>query len=62
MSENTERTFCQEFVREAAKESVGKAIMWVPAIAAGLMLGPVGIFLGRAASVGIIKILCSSKD
>jgi hypothetical protein len=62
MSENTERTFGQEFVREAAKEAVGKAVIWGPAIALGLMLGPVGIFLGRAASVGIIKILCSSED
>jgi hypothetical protein len=61
MSENTERTFGQEVVRDAAKEVAGKAVMWVPAIAGALMLGPVGIFLGLATSVGIMT-ACSSKD
>lgn len=59
MPEKTERTFGQEFAREAAKEVTGRAIIWGPAIAGGLLLGPVGIFLGLVTSVAIVTSCCS---
>lgn len=36
------------------EEFAGKAIMWGPAIAGALLLGPVGIAVGLAASVVIV--------
>jgi hypothetical protein len=61
MSENTEKSFGQEFVQEAAKAAAGKAVLWGPAILGALLLGPAGILLGVATSVGILTSACS-KD
>ena len=43
-------TFGEEFGGEMA----GKAIMWGPALAGAVLLGPVGVVLGLAASVAIV--------
>ena len=44
------KTFGGEFGGEMA----GKAIMWGPALAGAVLLGPVGAFLGLAASVAFV--------
>ena len=44
------RTLGEDF----RNEMTGKAVMWGPAIAGALLLGPVGIALGLAASVVIV--------
>jgi hypothetical protein len=43
----------ESLVRDAATELTGKAIVWGPAIAGALLLGPAGVLLGLAASVAI---------
>jgi len=45
-----EKSFGEEFGEEFA----GKAVMWGPAIAGAVLLGPVGFALGLAASVAIV--------
>jgi hypothetical protein len=52
----TERSIGEDVVREVA----GKAIMWVPAIAGALLLGPLGIFVGLTTSVAILSSCCKS--
>jgi hypothetical protein len=47
--------------QEAAVELTGKAVMWVPAIAGAILLGPAGVFLGLATSVAIVSKLSSSS-
>ena len=44
------RTFGQEL----AVEMTGKAVVWGPAIAGAILLGPVGFFLGLAASAAVV--------
>ncbi len=44
----------KSFSEEFGEEFAGKTIMWGPAIAGALLLGPVGIALGLAASVAVI--------
>jgi hypothetical protein len=44
----------KSFGEEFGEEFAGKAVMWGPAIAGALLLGPVGIALGLAASVAVI--------
>ncbi|MGH7173463.1 MAG: hypothetical protein ACRELG_24540 [Gemmataceae bacterium] len=56
-----ERSIAAEFCGEVAKELTGKAIVWGPSIAGALLLGPVGIFLGLAASAGIVESICGSS-
>jgi hypothetical protein len=51
----TRRTFGEEM----AGELVGKAVIWGPAIAGGLLLGPVGIAVGVATTVAIV---CSGSS
>ena len=53
-----ERTIGQEVAREAA----GKAVMWIPAIASAIMLGPVGFFAGLVASVAILATCCTGDE
>ncbi|HWG46391.1 MAG TPA: hypothetical protein VN688_26755 [Gemmataceae bacterium] len=50
-----EKSFAAEFGSALSKELVGKAVVWGPSIAGAMLLGPVGIFLGLAASAGIVK-------
>jgi hypothetical protein len=38
---------------QVAGELAGKAVMWGPAIAGALLLGPVGVLLGLVASANI---------
>jgi hypothetical protein len=45
----------RNFGEELSKEMAGKAIMWGPAIAGALLLGPVGLALGLATSVAILS-------
>ncbi|MGH7169987.1 MAG: hypothetical protein ACRELG_06905 [Gemmataceae bacterium] len=56
-----ERSFAAEFGRELVKELGGKAVVWGPSIAGALLLGPVGLFLGLAASVGIVESVYDSS-
>ena len=44
----------KSFSEEFGEEFAGKAVMWGPAIAGAVLLGPVGIALGLAASVAIV--------
>jgi len=44
----------KSFGEEFRDEFTGKAIMWGPAIAGAVLLGPVGIALGLAASVALV--------
>jgi uncharacterized membrane protein len=44
----------KSFGEEFGEEFTGKAVMWGPAIAGAILLGPVGIALGLAASVAVI--------
>ena len=44
------KSFGEEFIEELAR----KAIMWGPAVAGGLLMGPVGFVLGLATSVVIV--------
>lgn len=39
----------KSFQQEVAEELAGKAMMWGPAVAGGLALGPVGALLGAIA-------------
>jgi hypothetical protein len=48
-------------VQEAAVELTGKAVMWGPAIAGAILLGPAGVVLGLATSVAIATRLSSSS-
>jgi hypothetical protein len=44
-----------ETLREAfAKDLAVKAVVWGPSIAGVMLLGPVGLLLGAAASVAIV--------
>ncbi len=44
----------KSFGEEFGEEFAGKAVMWGPAIAGAVLLGPVGIALGLAASVAVL--------
>ena len=44
----------KSFGEDFRDELSGKAVMWGPAIAGAVLLGPVGIALGLAASVAVI--------
>ena len=44
----------RSFAEEVGKELTFKAVVWGPAIAGGLFLGPVGILAGLAASVIVL--------
>ncbi len=44
----------KSFGEEFRDELTGKAVMWGPAIAGAVLLGPVGIALGLAASAAVI--------
>jgi uncharacterized membrane protein len=44
----------KSFGEDFRDELTGKAVMWGPAIAGAVLLGPVGIALGLAASVAIV--------
>ncbi len=44
----------KSFGEEFGEHLAGKAIMWGPAIAGAILLGPVGIALGLAASAVIV--------
>jgi hypothetical protein len=44
----------KSFQQEVAEEMAGKAMMWGPAVAGGLALGPVGAVLGAIVSVVIV--------
>jgi uncharacterized membrane protein len=44
----------KSFGEEFRDELTGKAVMWGPAIAGAILLGPVGIALGLAASAAVI--------
>lgn len=50
----------QSLVQDAATELTGKAVMWGPAIAGAMVLGPLGAVLGLAASVAIAAKVSSS--
>jgi hypothetical protein len=49
----------KSFGEEYAGELVGKAATWGPAIAGGLLLGPVGIMVGIAATAAVV---CSGSS
>jgi hypothetical protein len=49
----------KSFSEEVAGELVGKALMWGPATAGLLLLGPLGVLVGLAASVAIV---CSGNS
>ena len=51
----------KSFGEELGGEMAGKAIMWGPAIAGAVLLGPVGVVLGLAASVAIVVSSCSDN-
>jgi hypothetical protein len=42
------------FSEDLKKEMTGKAVMWGPAIAGAVLLGPVGFALGLATSVVLV--------
>ncbi len=44
----------KSFSEEFGEEFAGKAVMWGPAIAGAILLGPVGIALGLATSVVLV--------
>lgn len=44
----------KSFGEEFGENLAGKAVMWGPAIAGAIFLGPVGIALGLAASVAVV--------
>ena len=44
----------KSFQQEVAEELAGKAMIWGPAIAGGLALGPVGALVGAIVSVVIV--------
>jgi hypothetical protein len=52
----------KSFSEDLSNEMAGKAIMWGPAIAGTVLLGPVGLALGLAASVAIVASGGSSKS
>ncbi len=51
----------KSFQQEVAEELTGKAVMWGPAVAGGLALGPVGALLGAIVSVVIVASGSSSS-
>lgn len=44
----------RSFTEDLSNEMTGKAVMWGPAIAGAILLGPVGIALGLVTSVVIV--------
>ena len=44
----------KSFGEEFRDELTGKAVIWGPAIAGAVLLGPVGIALGLVASVAVV--------
>jgi hypothetical protein len=40
--------------QELGQEFIGKAVIWTPPIAGGIILGPVGIVVGLAATVAVV--------
>jgi hypothetical protein len=42
------------FSEDLSKEMTGKAVLWGPAIAGAVLLGPVGFALGLASSVVLV--------
>jgi hypothetical protein len=51
----------ESIVRDAVTELAGKAVMWIPAIAGTILLGPAGGLLGFAASVAIVTSASSNS-
>ena len=51
----------KSFKQEVAEELAGKAVMWGPAVAGGLVFGPVGALVGAIASVVIVASGSSSS-
>jgi hypothetical protein len=45
----------KSFGEELSGEMAGKAVMWGPAIAGAVLLGPVGVVLGLVASVAVVS-------
>lgn len=55
ISQERRMTMARETLREAlAKELAMKAVMWGPATAGVILMGPVGLLLGAAVSVAIV--------
>ena len=52
----------KSFSEDLSNEMAGKAVMWGPAIAGAVLLGPVGLALGLAASVAVVASGSSSKS
>lgn len=52
----------KSFGEEVAGELAAKTIMWGPAVAGAVLLGPVGVFLGLLASVTIVASASSSSE
>ena len=52
----------KSFGDDLSNEMAGKAVMWGPAIAGAVLLGPVGLALGLAASVAVVASGGSSKS
>ena len=44
----------KRFGEELGEAFIGKAVVWAPPIAGGIILGPVGIAVGLAAAVAIV--------
>lgn len=57
-----EKTIGEEFAGAVAKEVTGKAVMWGPAIAGLLLLGPVGVFLGILTSAAIVDSMSDGEE
>ncbi len=51
----------KSFGEELSGEMAGKAVMWGPAIAGAVLLGPVGVLLGLVASVAVVS-SCSDNS
>jgi hypothetical protein len=51
----------RSFVKDFGAELAGKALVWVPAIAGTIVLGPIGGVLGFAASVAIVGVASNSS-
>ncbi len=51
----------RSFVKDFGAELAGKALVWGPAIAGTIALGPAGAVLGFAASVAIVAAASNSS-
>jgi hypothetical protein len=52
----------RSYSEDLSSEMAGKAVMWGPAIAGAVLLGPVGLVLGLAAAVAVVASGGSSKS